>query len=182
MSYFEKEYTLRLVPPSPIYEDVLWFKEKFKNNFGKHIYANSKPHITLAVFRMETKFEEGLVNVLGKLSNEKCFSVEILGMGAFYNARVLLLEIGKSSDLTGLIDKIGILFNEELCDVVTKVFISKTPHMTISKVKDAKMLDESLELFRPNAYQNRFTVWKLVLTSRLLNQTWDWEVSIPLSE
>ncbi|MEL0457373.1 2'-5' RNA ligase family protein [Flavobacteriaceae bacterium SZ-1-7] len=182
MKQLIREYTLRIVPPNPIYEHVLGLKGKFRDIFGKYQYSSSKPHVTMALFRMETKYEERLVNIVTKLSKEKYFTVDILGINAFYNAHVLLLEIDNSKDISEFFHKTSALFNEELNDVVPKIFISKSPHMTISKVKNKAMLDDCLELFKKQPYSNSFIVKELILTSRRLNQTWDWELSIPLSE
>ncbi len=96
----------------------------------------------MALFRVETKYEDRLVNIVAKLSKGKYFIVDILGINAFFNSHVLLLEIDNSKALGKLFYKIGVMFNEELNDVVPKIFISKAPHMTISKVKNKAMLDD----------------------------------------
>lgn len=51
-----KIYNLRIVPPQPIYDEVLNFKKKFIEKFGEHPLSKSKPHITLAYFYMDTQY------------------------------------------------------------------------------------------------------------------------------
>lgn len=179
-----REYTLRIVPPSPIYEEILDFKSQFKNIFGKQIYSNSKPHITLAVFLMDAENQEELINILNSLSSEKKFCLEITGFEIFENALVLLLGIKESAELLTLSQVLKSLFKNSLESLIIKgkLRFSNSPHITISKTEDNIMLSTSYQAFKNVLYQKEFKVDNLILTSRLPYKTWDWEHKIELKQ
>jgi len=56
-----REYSIRLVPKEQIYTDVIAFKAKNKHNFGTGVYLNSKPHVTIAGFLLDTQYEENVL-------------------------------------------------------------------------------------------------------------------------
>lgn len=176
-----REYHLRIVPPEPIYSDILNFKKQFIDTFGKLKYSKSKPHITLGLFRTSTKYEELIVKNFEQLSSIKKFQLEINGFNIFERAYVLFLDIPLTDSFYQIQDSIKDIWSAEFQGIPSKLISSRTPHMTISTTKDKKILHASLDLFKKMEYHHNFEVNHIVLTSRLLGKTWDWEHHIPLA-
>ena len=89
-----KIYNLRIVPPDPVYNEVTHFKKQFIATFGKQPLSNSKPHITLAVFKMDSQYQDILIKIFNQLSTQNKFKLIIQGFEIFENnANVLLLKV-----------------------------------------------------------------------------------------
>jgi len=174
-------YHLRIVPPEPVYSAIVNFKQQFIDRYGKQKYSKSKPHITLALFKMDTEFEPEMVACFEQLSSIKSFSLQITGFKTFEDdALVLFLDIAHSSALEFIYTQVYDLWQKNLQESISKLTISKTPHITISNVNDKKTLDECFNTFKGIDYRTRFEVDHLVLTSRVNGKTWDWEHHINL--
>lgn len=178
-----REYHLRIVPPEPIYSDIVNFKSQFIDTFGKLKYSKSKPHITLALFRMDMEYQDIIVKNFNQLSSIKKFQLEINGFNIFdIRAHVLFLDIPISNSIKNVQTNIKMIWERDLHGKSSKLNSSKLPHMTISTTKDKETLYASFDLFKKKGYHKSFEVDHIVLTSRLLCKTWDWEQLIPLSD
>ena len=168
-----KIYHLRIVPPEPVYSDIVQFKQQFRDIYGNLKYSKSKPHITLAFFTMDIQHEAEMLKCFEPLSNMKGFQLQIPGFGTFdKGANVLFLDINNSHPIEEIQTSAYSIWSKGLQEKTSKLIISKTPHMTISTTNDkATLLDSYI----------KFNVDHLVLTSRLMGKTWDWEHHIPLS-
>ncbi|MBD0835486.1 hypothetical protein [Aestuariibaculum suncheonense] len=82
-----KTYNLRIVPPSPVYDEVLAFKKTFIETFGDEPYSKSKPHVTLGFFKMDTAYETYLIKYLSALSLFKVFQMKIQGFDTFTSSK-----------------------------------------------------------------------------------------------
>jgi len=180
--YTIKEYHLRIVPPEPIYGEVLNFKKEFMDTFGKHKYSKSKPHITLVLFRMTMEHENSIAKSFDQLSNMEKFQLQINGFNIIESrANVLLLDIPTAESIKNIQTNARIIWMKDLNGEPSKLIVSKTPHITISTTKDKETLHSSFNLFNKREYHRSFEVDHLVLTSRFIGKTWDWEHCIPLS-
>lgn len=177
-----KIYNLRIVPPSPIYEEILEFKKQFVTVFGKQPLANSKPHITIAEFKMDIQYQEILLKAFNQLSDIEKFELDINGFGMFENhSHVLLLKISKTEKIEEIHKQLKILWIRELHRKLATLRISNTPHITISKTDDIEMLHQTFEFFNKINYTKTFEVQQLTLVSRYEGKTWDWKHRIGLS-
>ncbi|MFH4965404.1 2'-5' RNA ligase family protein [Gaetbulibacter sp. M235] len=178
-----KIYNLRIVPSPPVLDDVENFKSSFIETFGKQPLSKSKPHITLAVFEMDSKYQDILVNVFNQLSSIKKFQLETKGFDIFENnANVLFIKIPLTEDIKLIHKNIKILWIRDLHRKERTIIIPDVPHMTISKTYNNKTLHESLDFFQKMNYPNKhFEIDHLTLISRPHGKTWDWEHQIKLS-
>ena len=177
-----KEYHLRIVPPEPIYSEVLNFKNQFIEIFGKHKYSKAKPHITLALFKMQTTYEGLIIKSFQQLSNIKQFELQINGFNTFdTRTYVLFLDIQSTDSFFVIQRQIEDIWSKYFQEIPSKLITSKKPHMTISAMKDKETLFKSFDIFKKHKYRKSFEVDHIILTSRPLSQTWDWEYRIPLS-
>ncbi len=177
-----KVYNLRIVPPSPVFDDVLNFKKQFENEFGKQPLSRSKPHITLAAFRMNSKYQNKLITVFEQLSHGKKFTLDIGGFAAFEkNSNTLHLKVSKTDTIEALHANVQTLFDDHLRRKLKAFAIVPVPHITISKTTGKKMLYKSLAHFQNAGYAKKINVDHLTLVSRSKYKTWDWEHVIGLS-
>jgi len=178
-----KIYNLRLVPSQPVYDDVLHFKSLYIKNFGKHPLSKSKPHVTLAVFEMDSEYQDILVKVFSKLSIIKKFRLEIKGFDVFdNNTYVLFLKTPLSEEIKSIHKNIKILWARDLHQKNSSIIIPGSPHMTISKTLEKKTLYKSLDFFQKLNYTDKQTdINHIALISRNFSETWSWEHQIMLS-
>ncbi|MGI9552451.1 MAG: 2'-5' RNA ligase family protein [Aurantibacter sp.] len=177
-----KIYNLRIVPPNPVFNEVVHFKRQFINTFGKQPLAKSKPHITLAVFEMDIQYQDILIKVFDQLSCIEKFKLDIQGFDIFENnANVLLLKVPKTDEIEYIHRQVKILMRRDFHRSQKSFEISNTPHMTISKTDGKKMLYESLAFFQKIGYSKEIAINHLTLVSRLKGKTWDWEHHIELA-
>ena len=175
-------YHLRIVPPEPVYSDIINFKQQFRETYGNLKYSKSKPHITLAFFGMDTNYENEMIECFAQLSTIKGFHLQIPGFGTFdRGSNVLFLDVANSPSIIQIQTKARELWLGKLKEKTSELTISKNPHMTISTTNDKDTLLDSFNKFNAIGYENSFEVDHLVLTSRLMGKTWDREYNISLS-
>lgn len=176
-----KIYNLRIIPSKIIYNDVLELKKQFEYLYGKQPLSGSKPHITLATFKMNSKYQNDLVQVIDRLSQRDAFKLSIDGYGIFEGSKTLHLNISKHKTIEELHEGIRLLLNESLHKKIKRLLISEVPHLIISKTRGKKMLHESLKHFQKTKYRREIEVNHLTLVSRSKYRGWDWEHQIGLS-
>lgn len=176
-----KIYNLRIVPTSPVFEDVVNIKKQFENLFGKQPLSRSKPHITIATFRMNSKYQDDLLEAFSKLSRSKKFKLNIESYNVIESSKTLYLEVRKTENIERVHQNVRILHDNYFKGKLESFFISDNPHITISKATGKKMLYESLAYFQKTAYSKEIQVGHLTLVSRSKYKIWDWEHQIKLS-
>lgn len=178
-----KEYSLRIVPPSPVLEEVIHFKKEFRAVFGEQLFSKSKPHITIAAFQMDFEYQDILVRILFQLSRLSKFELEIEGFDIISkDSCTLYLKVSNSKGLKSVHRDFNILWIRDLHRKRSTLQWSNTPHMTISKAANEKMLHESLTYFQQIEYFRKFEVDRLTLVSKDKKTTWNWEYQIELSK
>lgn len=176
-----KYYNLRIVPPEPAFDKVIEFKKLFEFAYGKQPLSGSKPHITLASFRMNSKYQDKLIETFQELSKRNRFRLHINGFNVFKTSKTLYLDIAKNDTIRDLHDEIRSLQNDPFRRRLKSFMISDTPHITIAKANGIRMLNDSLQYFKKIQYLKEIEIDHLKLVSRLKYKTWDWEHEIPLS-
>ncbi len=175
-----KYYNLRIVPPEPVFNEIVELKKQFESFFGKQPLSRSKPHITLASFKMNSKHQEFLINVLDELSQHGKFTLNINGFETFEGSRTLYMKVSKSEAMENIHDQIKNIFVNHLRGKVRQFSSSDSPHITISKTASKKMLYESLQHFLKEGYFKQIGITHLTLVSRTKYRTWDWGHEIKL--
>jgi len=176
-----KYYNLRIVPSEVVFNEVMQFKKQFEYLHGKLPLSGSKAHITLAAFKMNSKYQDDLIQVFKQLSKRATFKLSISGFDAFEKSRTLYLKVSKSNSLETIQQDVQLIHNEQFKRKLKSLVIPDKPHITISKAKSRKMLDESLKHFQKYDYSKQISVDQITLVSRSKYKTWDWEHHIGLS-
>ncbi len=177
-----KYYNLRIVPPALVYDQVMELKKEFESLYGKQPLSGSKPHITLAAFKMNSKHQDLLIQGLGQLGQKEPFTLDIDQFDVFEGSRTLFLNVSKNQAIEGIHRDVQMLRDDHLKRKLKAFFISDSPHMTLSKTTGKKMLYESLQHFQKSGYSEQIEVNQLTLVSRSKYRTWDWEHHIGLSK
>ncbi|MEQ8474614.1 2'-5' RNA ligase family protein [Fulvivirga sp.] len=168
-----RQFTVRITPPTTVFDQVRELKELFYNVFGDYpLGIKSQPHITLVGFLRNGDSEWKIVNSLHEVKLNSPIEIEVEGFDMFY-PNILILKVRASLVLnylnkkiyTALVQKAG--FNNKSFGVVENF------HITISKTRDMKQLYESLHYFRQMDYPKSFYVNHISLLSREPNRTWD---------
>ena len=164
-----------------VFDGVMALKQEFEQLFGKQPLSKSKPHITIASFKMNSKYQDFLIEVLGQLSQRQPFKLSIRGFGVFDSSRTLYLEVSKNEAIKAIHEEVRQLHGAHLKGKLKAFTVSDDPHITISKTKGKKMLYESLQHFQKEGYSKQIEVDHLTLVSRTKYRPWDWEHKIRLS-
>ena len=90
-----KYYNLRIVPPKDAFDRVVEFKKLFEFAYGKQPLSGSKPHITLASFKMNSKYEDSLIRFLEQRLKRERFDLTINGFDVFEKSKTLVPTIWK---------------------------------------------------------------------------------------
>lgn len=175
-----KIYNLRIVPPEPMFQEIVQIKKQFESIVGRQPLSRSKPHITLAEFEMYPEDEEILLKYFGQLSEFKKFKLDIQGFDIFENANTLYIKVLNTEEIKKIQTHLKIIWIRDLHKGLRSINISSTPHITISKTDGNKMLRESLDYFQEKEYVRQFEVSRLTLVSMYEHKTWDWEYQIEL--
>ncbi len=176
-----KIYNLRIVPACPVYDDSIDFKKQFETVYGKQPLSRSKPHITIATFKMNSKYFDFLIQAFSQLSSTKKFKLDIGGFGIIENSNELYLKVTKTEELEGVHKNVQTFYDDNLVGKLKSLKISDSPHITISKTTGNKMLYKSLAHFQKTAYSKQIEVDCLTIVSRSKYKTWDWDHQIKLS-
>ena len=175
-------YNIRIVPPEPLYSQVLKFKEEFVEVYGEHMLTKSTPHITLAKFKMSSSYQNYLVEYFEALNTFKKFRLEASGFNIFEGSNTLILKVNATQVLETLLVTIGNLKRALLYHKAKNFGLIYTPHLTIASMVEPETLRASLKHFKNIAYSKQpFEVDHLMITSRENGKTWDWEHRINLS-
>ena len=175
-----KYYNLRIVPSDTIFNEVIAIKKQFESVFGKLPLSSSKPHITVATFKMNSKNEKLLIEVLEQLSQRESFTLNLGGFGVFERSKTLFLNVQKTKSIGLLHNDLQTLYDKHLKRKLKLFAISREPHMTISKTSGRTMLYQSLQHFLKEDYKKQIVVNHLSLVSRAKYKSWNWERRIEL--
>jgi len=177
-----KIYHLRIVPPEPVFDEIVHLKNQFETAFGKQLLSKSKPHITIATFKMNSKYQDTLITAFDQLSRFENFNLTIDGFDVFdKNSNTLYLKITKTKSIEPIHKAVKILCSDNLGSRLKSLTIHKVPHITISKTKGSTTLYKSLAHFQKIGYFKQIVVDHFTLVSRFKHKTWDWAHQIKLS-
>lgn len=168
-----KYYNLRIVPSDLVFENVTELKKEFELAYGKQPLSRSKPHITIASFKMNSKYQDLLIEVFGQLSQKEAFRLYIDGFEVFEASNTLYLKVFKNDAIAAIHTNVLSLHNQHLNGKLKSFNISENPHMTISKTRGKKMLYESHQYFQNRGYSRHINVDHLTLVSRAKYKTWE---------
>ena len=96
-------FFIAIVPPSPLREIMVEYKEYFRDNYQSKASLNSPPHITLHMpFKYPEKKVESMLIDLEKVAVESApFEIELNGFSAF-KPRVIYADVSQNNELLDL--------------------------------------------------------------------------------
>ena len=177
-------YNIRIVPPKPLFDQVISIKEEFVEHFGEHLLSNSDPFITVAKFKMSALHHNYLMDTFkNHLSELSPFHLMADGIGKFENGSTLCVNIRESKKFEALLKQIGGLKRALLFHKAKNFSLNHRPIIPISSFLDKNLLDSSFNHFKNKiVFQTIFEVDHLLITSRENGKTWDWEHRIDLKK
>ncbi|MES2837765.1 MAG: 2'-5' RNA ligase family protein [Bacteroidota bacterium] len=128
------KYLIAVIPPEPIYSEIIAFKNEIHKNYNSKGSLNSPPHITLHMpFEFSDKKLDLLYSSLDDIAKSATnFEVELSNFG-FFEPRVIFVAVEKNDALADLHFKIKekvklkhFIFNANYRDR-----IDFRPHITI---------------------------------------------------
>jgi 2'-5' RNA ligase len=161
-----KQYFMALIPPAPVFDEALEFKNYFKSRFNSKASLNSPPHITLHMpFRWKEEKEQDLITTLEQFdAGIKPFSVQLLNFNSF-PPRVIFIDVVPNESLAALQKKLLRFCKRELnlfnADYKDQPF---HPHLTLA-FRDLKksMFTEAWQEFEAKPYSANFIVDRFAL-------------------
>lgn len=134
MSSEKQLYFVAIIPPEPIYAQVVSFKEDMAQRFGSKAALKSPPHITLHMpFRFREDREQDLIATLERaMTDFQPFELVHQGFAAF-EPRVIYVDVNDSEPLHAFRAHVVSAMRQQLkllnADYKDRPF---NPHMTIA--------------------------------------------------
>ena len=154
-------YFLALIPPEPIYSEVMELKAYFRNQYNCKAPLRSPAHITLQMpFLLSEKKETVLIEKLNEfVVNQEGFDLGLHGFGAFA-PRVIFVDVVESRQLKVLQKALADFMRRGL-NVFDANYKDRGfhPHMTIA-FRDLKkaLFPQAWAEFEDRPYQATFAV------------------------
>jgi 2'-5' RNA ligase len=162
----ESRFFIALVPPTPIFEEIMDLKHYFKENYNSKASLNSPPHITLHMpFLWKEEKEEELIHSLSNFAQQfKPCSITLQNFGAF-PPRVIYLDVAENKPLNTMQNELL-----RFCKVKLNLFNANYkeyayhPHITLA-FRDLKkpMFFKAWEEFQNKSFTARFDVEQICL-------------------
>lgn len=162
-----KEYSLRIVPEQPLYDDVLALKKEFREKFGKATYLNSLPHISIANFMFDCSSEAQLTKRIEKvLEGYKTFRIVVDGFVSFQGSNALVMSVYTDEVLTQIQNTIKHFLKDELKLKAKNREIYSVPHITIAKATNFESCLLWFKHFNQKEYRQNVSVGMITLVTR----------------
>jgi 2'-5' RNA ligase len=174
-------YYIAIVAPEEINQQVLKWKNYFKENFGCTVALKSPAHITLIPpFWMKEDLENDLINSIKEFNATKNkFEINLKDFGSF-KPKVIFVDIVKSPMLNGLYQSFTDFIYTQNKFPVKKDDRPFHPHVTLA-TRDLykKAFREAWEVFSKKKYEASWIVngisllrhnkknWDVIFTSQL---------------
>lgn len=161
-----EDYFIGVLPPKPIYDQVLALKHYFKEHFQSKASLNSPPHITLHMpFQWKEKREGELIETLFNFSTiQSPFELQLKNFSCF-EPRVIYIDVERQPRLSELqhllhktLQKELNIFNANYKDYAFH------PHMTVA-FRDLKKQNfyKAWEEFKTKTFNASFKVEEVAL-------------------
>lgn len=96
----ENKYFIAFIPPSPVYEEALVWKQFFKDHYQSKAALNSPPHITLHMpFLWKEEKENQLIDGLSTFAQHNNAIQIVLNNFSCFAPRVIFIDVEMSSEL-----------------------------------------------------------------------------------
>lgn len=162
----EALYFIALVPPEPIYIEIMGYKQYFADTYNSKAALKSPPHVTLHMpFKLKEKKETSLITCLKECAQKhEPFNLELQNFGVF-DPRVIYVNVINNQPLTALQKSLQQLmktsFNIFNTDYRGRPF---HPHMTVA-FRDLKKSQFELAWneFKEKPFQAQYTVENVTL-------------------
>jgi len=174
-------YFIAIIPPEPIYEEVLALKHHFKNKYNSKAALNSPPHITLHMpFKWKESKEAALIAGLEEFSASKAsFAIRLNNFSTF-EPRVIFIDVIKDENLESLQKQL-----KRFCKVEFNLFnadykeFAHHPHLTLA-FRDLKKpaFYKAWEEFNEKKFEAKFGVSSIAV---LKHDGKEWKVFKDLS-
>lgn len=177
----EQLYFIAIVPPEPVYSEVLQLKQHFKERYNTKAALNSPPHITLHMpFKWKEAKENELLEALQAfVTSQKPFEIKLNNFSVF-EPRVMFIDVVKDENLESLQKRL-----KRFCKMELNLFnadykeMAFHPHVTLA-FRDLKKPEfyKAREEFKDKKFETSFTVNSIAL---LKHDTKEWTVLKELS-
>ena len=171
----KSKYFLAIVPPSPFYEEVLYWKNYFRINFNSKASLRSPPHITLHMpFEWQSEKEEKLITPLSQfVQKTNVLDVKLDGFGCFA-PRVIFIQVTENILLNALQKTLS-----SFCKTELRLFNANRndepyqPHLTVA-FRDLKksVFKEAWDSVQEKSLKYKFTVNHISLLKHN-GRSWD---------
>lgn len=177
-------YFIALVAPANINEDILKWKNFFKEKFDCTAALKSPAHITLIPpFWMKKELEVELINSITKFSSDKTkFTISLKNFAAF-KPRVIFADVMPNKKLNALHTSFNEFILKQNKFPIKKEDLPFHPHVTLA-TRDLykKAFNEAWEIFSEKKYEANWPVngisllrhnkknWDVVFTSQIEDQ------------
>lgn len=134
MTITNNRYFLAIIPPSPIFDQALGYKNYFKDHYQTKASLNSPPHITLHMpFDWRADNENKLIESLQKITGTLTPASVTLNDFGVFPPRVIFIQVAPSEALEQLQHKLRLFCKRELglfnADYKDRPF---HPHITLA--------------------------------------------------
>lgn len=160
------KYFIAIVPPHPLFDEVLAIKKHFWENYQSKAALNSPPHITVHMpFEWKLTAEDRLKDSLSRFSSQQnSFEIKLKGFGCF-RPRVIFINVVSADELIQLQGRLRSFCKQELnlfnADHKENPF---HPHLTVAfRDLRKKIFSTAWQEFESKEFEGQFPVNKICL-------------------
>ena len=170
-----KQYFVAIIPPTPVYEEVLALKEHFRDQYGSKAALNSPPHITLHMpFLWNVEKEGKLIAGIHAFVSQRDPIKVCLDNFSSFPPRVIFINVTESDALQALQKDMHRYFKREL-DIFNANYKERPyhPHLTLA-FRDLRKPQYRLALqeFSTREYKAEFMADQIALLKHN-GKSWD---------
>jgi 2'-5' RNA ligase len=129
-----KQYLIAIIPPAPLYDEALRWKEYMRDHYNSKAALKSPPHITLHMpFEWKEEKQDKLIHALQKFSaGRPAFTIQLKNFNCFA-PRVIFIDVVPQPLLQELAQALHRFCKEKL-NLFNARYLDKPfhPHLTIA--------------------------------------------------
>lgn len=155
-------YLLLLIPPDSLGTSIIALKKRFAADYPLSI-TRSKPHFTLATFRLQVRHESLIIRRLKQVAMYTApFEVELKDYGKFQQPNTIFIDVVSRTSIQDLVREIRSKMRGYMKSYSKPHFIM-TPHLTIARQISESQFDKAWIEYSRGVFSGNFIAQSMVL-------------------
>ena len=160
------EYSVIIIPPLKVKNDVELFKEIYVQNFGKAKHVNLPVHISICNFRLRASRESALQEeLLRYLSGLNSFKIGVSGFFSFKSSGLIYIKPEKD-EIVGLQRHITAILRNRMRVIRRQTPILNEPYIPLALCNNKMQYQRIWTQFEHMIYYSQFIISKITVLKK----------------